>query len=54
MSNITESTLELIGGTPLLKLNRYARMQMLQTQQSFKIEYLNHRIGKRQSCIIYD
>lgn len=42
MSNITESTLELIGGTPLLKLNRYAKnADATNATILAKLEYLN-------------
>lgn len=42
MSNIKESSLELIGGTPLLKLNRYSK-KVGATQATIlaKLEYLN-------------
>ena len=42
MSNITDSTLELIGGTPLLKLNRYAKnADATNATILAKLEYLN-------------
>lgn len=42
MSNIKESALELIGGTPLLKLNRYTREAGLTEAVILaKLEYLN-------------
>lgn len=42
MSKIKESALELIGGTPLLKLNRYAeRKGITQAVILAKLEYLN-------------
>ncbi len=42
MSNIKESSLELIGGTPLLKLNRYsAKVGATQATILAKLEYLN-------------
>ncbi|MBQ7920836.1 MAG: cysteine synthase A [Lachnospiraceae bacterium] len=42
MSQITESALELIGGTPLLKLNRYAKKAGAQDVTILaKLEYLN-------------
>ena len=36
MGNIKESALELIGGTPVLKLNRYAEKAGLQGRQSLQ------------------
>lgn len=42
MSDIKESALELIGGTPILKLNRYAeKTGISQTTILAKLEYLN-------------
>lgn len=42
MSEIKESALELIGGTPLLKLNRYAKKaEIKDTTILAKLEYLN-------------
>lgn len=42
MSNIKESALELIGGTPLLKLNRYSKEAGLEEAVILaKLEYLN-------------
>ena len=42
MSKISESALELIGGTPLLKLNRYsAKFGVTDTTILAKLEYLN-------------
>lgn len=42
MSNIKESALELIGGTPILKLNRYAEKAGIQDVTVLaKLEYLN-------------
>lgn len=42
MSKISESALELIGGTPLLKLNRYsAKIGVTDTTILAKLEYLN-------------
>lgn len=42
MSNIKESALELIGGTPVLKLNRYAEKAGIQGVTVLaKLEYLN-------------
>lgn len=42
MSQIKESTLELIGGTPVLKLNRYAKNAgVMDTVILAKLEYLN-------------
>lgn len=42
MSNIKESALELIGGTPVLKLNRYAEKAGIQDVTVLaKLEYLN-------------
>lgn len=42
MSNIKESSLELIGGTPILKLNRYAKTAGIEDATILaKLEYLN-------------
>lgn len=42
MSNIKESTLELIGGTPILKLNRYTKKAEINNATILaKLEYLN-------------
>ncbi len=42
MSKINESVLELIGGTPLLKLNRYTKKADIKDAQVLaKLEYLN-------------
>lgn len=42
MSNIKESALELIGGTPLLKLNRYTgEAGLTEAVILAKLEYLN-------------
>ena len=42
MSNIKESALELIGGTPILKLNRYVKeADAVQATILAKLEYLN-------------
>lgn len=42
MSNIKESALELVGGTPLLKLNRYAKKSgITEATLLAKLEYLN-------------
>ncbi len=42
MSNIKESAVELIGGTPLLKLNRYSKVAGAQEATILaKLEYLN-------------
>ena len=42
MSEIKESALELIGGTPILKLNRYAKKrEITEATVLAKLEYLN-------------
>ena len=42
MSNIKESALELIGGTPILKLNGYAKKAGINNATILaKLEYLN-------------
>ena len=42
MSQIKESALELIGGTPVLKLNRYAKKAGIENATIIaKLEYLN-------------
>ena len=42
MSNIKESAVELIGGTPLLKLNRYSKEENIKEATILaKLEYLN-------------
>ena len=42
MSEIKESALELIGGTPILKLNGYAKKrEITQATVLAKLEYLN-------------
>ena len=42
MSDIKQSSLELIGGTPLLQLNNYAKKAGLQDAKILaKLEYLN-------------
>ena len=42
MSEIKENALELIGGTPLLKLNRYSRQaEVTDAVILAKLEYLN-------------
>lgn len=42
MSNIKESALELIGGTPILKLNGYAKKARINNATILaKLEYLN-------------
>ena len=42
MSKIVESSLELIGGTPLLKLNRYSAQAGVEGAAILaKLEYLN-------------
>lgn len=42
MSQIKESALELIGGTPLLKLNRYSKKAGISDATVLaKLEYLN-------------
>lgn len=42
MSEIKENALELIGGTPLLKLNRYSRQaEVTDVVILAKLEYLN-------------
>lgn len=41
MSRITESALELIGNTPMMRLNRYAKGKGLKADLLAKLEYLN-------------
>ena len=41
MSRITESALELIGNTPMMRLNRYGKEKGLRADLLAKLEYLN-------------
>ena len=47
MGKILESSLELIGGTPILKLNRYAEAAGVSDAVILaKLEYLNPETGR--------
>ena len=53
MSQIKESALELIGGTPILKLNRYAKKAGITDSTILaKLEYLN--LAGSVNCISND
>lgn len=56
MSKIKESALELIGGTPIMKLNGYAKKAGVTDAVILaKLEYLNPAgSDKRPCCIIHD